>query len=72
MMIRRAYSDRRSRVREELMLPSPERIKRLAAEIRQSWTPSQRARRAGQATRVQLMVVSALDLTGPSADEYYR
>ncbi len=54
------------------MLPSPERIKRLAAEIRDSWTPAQRARRAGQATRVQLMVISALDLSGSSSDEYSR
>jgi hypothetical protein len=68
-MIRRADSSRRSRVREELMLPSPERIKRLAAEIRENWTPAQRARRAGQALRVQLMVVRALDLVPCTSDE---
>jgi hypothetical protein len=68
-MIRRADSSRRSRVREELMLPSPERIKRLAAEIREGWTPAQRARRAGQALRVQLMVVRALDLVPAGSEE---
>jgi hypothetical protein len=51
------------------MLPSPERIKRLAAEIRENWTPAQRARRAGQALRVQLMVVRALDLVPCTSDE---
>jgi hypothetical protein len=68
-MIRRAETARHARVREELMLPSPERIKRLAAEIRENWTPAQRARRAGQAMRVQLMVVRALDLMPVTAEE---
>ncbi len=68
-MIRRADNSRRSRVREELMLPSPERIKLLSAEIREGWSTAQRARRAGQALRVQLMVVRALDLMPVAVDE---
>jgi hypothetical protein len=70
-MIRRAAAERRMSVRDELMLPSPERIKLLTAEIRKHWSPAQRARRAGQAARVQLMVVSALDLMQARKDDSY-
>ena len=41
--------------------PSPEQIKRLAAEIRDSWSPRTRAgRAAGSPPHVEIMIVSAL------------
>jgi hypothetical protein len=61
-MIRIANAKRRRRTCDELTWPSPARIERLAAEIREGWSPATRARRAGQARRVQLMIVSAVDL----------
>ncbi|MGD9724180.1 MAG: hypothetical protein AB7O59_23170 [Pirellulales bacterium] len=61
-MIRVATEERRRRVREELSMPSPERISRLTAEIRKTWSPAKYARRAGLARRVQVMVVHMLDL----------
>jgi hypothetical protein len=63
-MIRLATSARRRRICEELTMPSPARIERLTAEIQKTWSPAKRARRAGQARRVQVMMVAAMDLFG--------
>jgi hypothetical protein len=63
-MIRVATSARRRRICEELTLPSPARIERLTAEIQKTWSPAKRARRAGHARRVQVMMVAAMDLFG--------
>jgi hypothetical protein len=63
-MIRVATNAKRRRVCDELTLPSPARIERLTAEIRSNWSPAKHARRAGQARRIQVMVVSAVDLFG--------
>lgn len=61
-MIRVAKSEKQRRVFDELTMPSPARIQRMTEDIRRSWSPATKARRAGQARRVQIMVVSALDL----------
>ena len=68
-MIRIATAAKKRQVREELMLPSPARIEKLCEEIRSHWSPTQRARRAGQAARVRVMLVSALDLMSERSDE---
>jgi hypothetical protein len=72
-MIRRSRIGKRSRAAIEAGLPSEEQIRELTAEIRKRWSPAQHARRAMYATRLQLMVVSALDF-GRSApiDDFYR
>lgn len=46
-------------------VPSPARIRQLAAEIRQGWSPKTYRRRAAEgAGRVELMIVSASELDG--------
>jgi hypothetical protein len=53
------HSDRR---KEPFGIPSPARIRQLAAEIRSTWLPRTLARRAAQSSRgVELMVTSALE-----------
>jgi hypothetical protein len=66
-MIRRAY--KRSRPGEEAIFPSPDEIRRLTEEIREGWSPSQRARRAGHRNRVETPIISAPDLTRISNEE---
>jgi hypothetical protein len=68
-MIRRARPGKPSWFTRDTKLPTPEQIRQLTAEIRKHWTPAQHARRAGQNTRVQVMVVSAVDLLHTPQDE---
>ncbi len=45
-------------------VPSADRIRQLAAEIRKTWSPKTRARRAAQGCRrVELMIFSAFELS---------
>jgi len=68
-MIRAATTRAKRRVCEELTLPSPARIALLTEEIQRGWTPAKRARRAGQARRVQIAVVRTLDLAATEPEQ---
>ena len=53
------HGDRRN---EPYGIPSPDRIRQLAAEIRSTWSPRTVARRAAQGSKgIELMVISALE-----------
>ncbi len=70
-MIRVARSEKQRRVLDELTMPSPARIQRMTEQIRRTWSPATKARRAGQARRVQIMVVSAFDLfDSPTREDF--
>jgi hypothetical protein len=49
-------------VQEELLMPSPARIRVLTEEIQSTWSAAKRARRAGQSRRISIMMIRALDL----------
>jgi len=68
-MIRRARSVRRCENGKEMVVPSPEQIRRMTEEIRKHWSSKQLARRSGGATRVHVMMVSAVDVEWTPSEE---
>lgn len=65
-MIRKAYHTHMSATD-----PTPEQIRERTAEIRQRWTPRERARRSG-IKRIKWMppMISELELPGYSASDF--